>query len=194
MRRFRTGVSAISGNGLFADEAIRAGEFILAMTGEEFPLERMEEICRGRGVSVNMPLHTAPNRVVFLHPVPNIINHSCEPNAGLRNRADLFAIRDIAKGEEITYDYSTNVEPDIEWIMAPCRCGVPACRQVIGSITSLSDAALQRYLGLDAVQDFIRRLVGAPVAGSESRGRYRRVIRCLRTRGHPPPAAGGSGG
>lgn len=172
MKRLRTGVSAISGNGLFAGESFRAGEFILAMTGDEFPLERMEEICGARHLSVNMPLHTAPDRVVFLDPVPNIINHSCEPNAGLRDHADLFAIRDIAEGEEITYDYSTNIEPSIEWSMAPCRCGVPACRQVIKNIASLPEAALRRYLSLDAVQDFVRCLIAASVAGPKSRCRY----------------------
>lgn len=194
MRRFYASVSAISGNGLFAGEAFRAGELVLAMTGEEFPLERMEEICRARSLSVNMPLHTALDRVVFLDPVPNIINHGCEPNAGLRNRADLFAIRDIAEGEEITYDYSTNIEPSIEWSMAPCHCGATACRRVIRNIASLPEAALRRYLALDAVQDFIRHLVTASVASSEWRGRHRRVTRCLETCGHPPPVAAGSGG
>jgi hypothetical protein len=194
MRRFCAGVSAISGNGLFTGEAFRAGEFILAMTGEEFPLERMEEICRARGLSVNMPLHTALDRVLFLDRVPNLINHSCEPNCGLRNRADLFAIRDIVEGEEITYDYSTNVGPGIEWSMAPCRCGATACRQVIRNVAALPEAVLRRYLALDAVQDFIRHLVAASEAGSEWRGRYRRVTRCLGTCGFPPPAAGGSGG
>ena len=45
------------------------------------------------------------------------LNHGFEPNAMMQGR-QLIAIRDIAEGEEITFDYNTN-----EWDMAtPFEC------------------------------------------------------------------------
>ena len=165
MRRLRPGASGISGRGLFAAEPIPAGALLLEMTGEELPLARMEEVCDARGLSVNMPLHSGPDRVIFLDPLPNLVNHSCEPNAGLRATRELISLRDIAAGEEITYDYSTNIEPAIDWRMAPCLCGGRGCRGVVGNIATLPPAALRWQLERGAVQDFVRRLIAAPVPG-----------------------------
>ncbi|HEY0100250.1 MAG TPA: SET domain-containing protein-lysine N-methyltransferase [Pyrinomonadaceae bacterium] len=54
------------------------------------------------------------------------INHSCAPNAFMRNmpgdRVAFFALRDIEPGEEITMDYRDPDHP------AVCRCGAPNCR------------------------------------------------------------------
>ncbi len=56
------------------------------------------------------------------------INHSCEPNCEAVNYDDaeiwIEAIRDIKKGEELTYDYGFD-EPD-EYF--PCYCGSKNCR------------------------------------------------------------------
>ena len=63
----------------------------------------------------------------------DFINHSCEPNAGLRiegTTVDLHAIRDIAAGEEILFDYSTTLDED-DFTMS-CQCGAPSCRETIG--------------------------------------------------------------
>ncbi len=52
------------------------------------------------------------------------LNHSCEPNAAVRDRS-LVALRDIADGEGITFDYNAT-----EWDMAEpfaCHCGSPRC-------------------------------------------------------------------
>jgi hypothetical protein len=62
-------------------------------------------------------------------------NHSCEPNTVVESRWDhqantmrawWVALRDIAVGEEITYDYGFCAE-----VAEPCACGAPACRGVI---------------------------------------------------------------
>lgn len=56
------------------------------------------------------------------------LNHSCEPNAVIRDRA-LVALRDIVEGEGITFDYNAT-----EWDMAEpfaCHCGSPRCVGVV---------------------------------------------------------------
>ncbi|MBL8750915.1 MAG: SET domain-containing protein-lysine N-methyltransferase [Planctomycetes bacterium] len=65
------------------------------------------------------------------------LNHSCRPNAQLRGRT-LVASRDIAVGEDVTFDYEAN-----EYEMAEpffCSCGVPECRGWIRGWRFLSSA------------------------------------------------------
>lgn len=54
------------------------------------------------------------------------VNHSCEPNAGMRGQITLVAMRPIAAGEEIVMDYAmTDASPFWEF---DCLCGASACR------------------------------------------------------------------
>src|ERR1700680_852423 len=55
------------------------------------------------------------------------LNHSCDPNCEvdeIKGRVWLFAIRDIAAGEELVWDYNLYDDDD----PAPCHCGSPKCR------------------------------------------------------------------
>jgi hypothetical protein len=62
-------------------------------------------------------------------------NHSCTPNTEVQSRWDderqtivawWVALRDIAPGEEITYDYAFVAEA-----AEPCACGTASCRGLI---------------------------------------------------------------
>jgi hypothetical protein len=62
-------------------------------------------------------------------------NHSCEPNTEVFSRWDAdartirawwVAVRDIAPGDEITYDYSFVAD-----VAEPCACGAASCRGLI---------------------------------------------------------------
>lgn len=90
--------------------------------------------------------------------IDDYVNHSCEPNAGYRiqgTQADLIAIRDIAAGEEITYDYSTTMHNDRNEMQ--CECGAPSCRGLIRDFQYLPSNLKSRYIGLGVVPDFIIR-------------------------------------
>ena len=71
------------------------------------------------------------------------INHACEPNAGFVTGAPtLYALRDIAPGEEIGWDYSTSLsEPG--WRL-DCRCGAASCRKIIRPWGELAAAERER--------------------------------------------------
>ena len=59
--------------------------------------------------------------------IARLINHSCAPNCRadkIRGRIWIVARRDIASGEELTFDYGF---PYAEWRLHPCRCGSPRC-------------------------------------------------------------------
>jgi hypothetical protein len=62
------------------------------------------------------------------------INHSCDPNCESvieKRRVFIEAVRDIAPGEELAYDYQIGRErgdpPNVDEIYA-CRCGAAKCR------------------------------------------------------------------
>jgi hypothetical protein len=56
----------------------------------------------------------------------DFINPSCEPNLGFTSPVTLVALRDIAQGEELSFDYAmTDATPELEM---PCDCRSSRCR------------------------------------------------------------------
>jgi len=60
------------------------------------------------------------------------INHSCEPNCACDIREGhvwINALRDIKKGEEITYNYCFEINEDdpYDFMEHPCKCGSKRC-------------------------------------------------------------------
>lgn len=56
------------------------------------------------------------------------INHSCNPNCGIRGEITFVAMRDIAIGEELTIDYAILDNEDYEF---QCTCGEKECRSTV---------------------------------------------------------------
>jgi D-alanine-D-alanine ligase len=79
------------------------------------------------------------------------INHSCEPNAWLEG-LDVVARRDLGPGEEITMDYATFFNENMQSF--DCSCGAPDCRGTIRGSDHLKDF-VARYGG--HVSDHVRR-------------------------------------
>ena len=57
------------------------------------------------------------------------VNHSCEPNLWWAGPQRYLARRDIAAGEELTYDYAT-VIADPQFLLR-CHCESYRCRQLV---------------------------------------------------------------
>lgn len=60
-----------------------------------------------------------------------LINHSCDPNCEteiISGHIWIMAIKDIKKGEELSYDYGYDFE---NWQEHPCLCGSKSCRGYI---------------------------------------------------------------
>ena len=57
------------------------------------------------------------------------LNHSCEGNCGFNDEGDFIAIREIKRGEELTYDYGL-AESNPGFVME-CTCGSMSCRKTI---------------------------------------------------------------
>ena len=73
------------------------------------------------------------------------VNHSCEPNAGLRGQVTLVAMRTIERGEEICFDYS--MADGCDYDEFACHCGSASCRRQISGEDWKRPELLDRYAG-----------------------------------------------
>jgi len=137
------------GRGLFARRAFGPGDLILRLDGPRYgrsdPIHATE-------AGANL-LQTGRRTYILLHPPAVFVNHSCDPNAGVMDNRRLVAIRTIAPGEEITFDYSTTMDEDF-WTLE-CRCGAANCRGRVTDFRELPASLRRRYLDLGVVPRFI---------------------------------------
>ena len=117
------------GFGVFACAACQAGEVLVVWGGNvvtEELLEQLPPVMQHHSVQIDEGLYLAT--VDGLEPA-DYVNHSCEPNLGLRGQITLVALRDIQPDEEACFDYAmTDSTPYDEF---ECHCGLPNCRKVI---------------------------------------------------------------
>lgn len=140
---FRLRRSRIQGTGAFAKTHIPRGTRIIEYVGEHVTNAEADRRYPDEDGSTRHHtfLFTLNARTVIdaaRHGnSARFINHSCDPNCDAeieRGHIWIFALRDIAPGEELLYDYQFDHEPeytvkDLEAF--PCRCGSPKCRGTI---------------------------------------------------------------
>ena len=127
--------SSVHGKGVFAKRRIQKGFIICVFGGKVFTVgevRNIEKISPKRGEYI---LKLADG---FYSGIPNFgikfetadrINHSCDPNCGFVGQVTLVALRDIEKGEEITYDYAMcDDDPEDHF---KCNCGSVNCRHKV---------------------------------------------------------------
>ena len=87
------------------------------------------------------------NKIVLMQEPEKYINHSCDPNTYVKtknNIRQILAMRDISKGDEITYDYSINGDNEGTF---ECRCGSKNCRKIYqGNFFKLPIEIQKQYL------------------------------------------------
>lgn len=132
--------SAIHGMGVFATRNIRCGDYIMDYVGRIIPEDQADALYGdGNEPEGIVLLFTLENGTVIDGAVggndARFINHSCKPNCETYldgDRVTIYAISDIRKGEELTYDYHLTVDPDsdrdAERARYACRCGADNCR------------------------------------------------------------------
>ena len=96
------------------------------------------------------------------------VNHSCDPNCGVRinpdvNGFDFVARRPIAAGEEITFDYAMRNHA-IEHFPEVCLCGTDLCRGAVTGWRDLPDDRKSAYG--DLVAPYLLALDEARAAGA----------------------------
>jgi uncharacterized protein len=137
------------GHGIFANKEIQKEEIILTFEGP--PINFLQTKTKGSWEC--MPLQINDDLYIDTLPVGVFVNHSCAPNAGIKNDRDLVALRTIVKGEEIRFDYSTSMQE--RSFTMPCRCGEPNCRRIVEDFDKITKAQQLKYLRLGIVMSFI---------------------------------------
>jgi SET domain-containing protein len=138
-RRFVVRNSPIHGRGVFAVKPIRKGTRIIEYKGDRISHEEADK--RYAELHENSPhtmLFTVDDEIVIdatrRGNSARWINHSCSPNCEIvdeNRRIFIEAGRDIAAGEELTYDYNLQIgEPHTAKAKRAhaCFCGARRCR------------------------------------------------------------------
>lgn len=117
------------GHGSFAVQPIPAGTFVVCFGGtplsfDDFASHNADRRSRSIQVDHDLVILGPPEREPG-----DSINHSCDPNLGLVAANRLVARRDIAVGEELTYDYATS--DSVPYDEFACACASPRCRGTV---------------------------------------------------------------
>jgi len=133
------------GCGVFAAHAFRKGELVLRATGKLIHHQTLYSI------QVDWCWHLDPD------PPAKYLNHSCNPNVGVMSTAsglpEFYALRDISKDEEITFDYAMteymhyprqNSDEDFDLV---CHCKAENCRGRLGYYSELDESLKEQYAG-----------------------------------------------
>jgi D-alanine-D-alanine ligase len=128
--------NSIAGFGIYASREIKKGELIFK--GEE----KAQRIVTKRYVDNNWSEDEKLHFRRYAYPVSDELfilwdedpsewapqNHSCDPNTAF-DGLNVFAVKNIEKGEELTLDYAQFLDDNMEPF--ECRCGSANCRGMI---------------------------------------------------------------
>lgn len=121
--------SKAHGKGMFAKEPITIGEVVFIKGGH---ILKREQIFSSSVINSYHPIDDS----YFLGAVNSdeedriklYVNHSCNPNCGIRGEITFVAMRNIATDEELTIDYAFLDNEDYSF---RCTCGESNCRSLV---------------------------------------------------------------
>jgi SET domain-containing protein len=131
MQKYFRKKSGINNLGLFAKSDIKKGEKVIEYKGRKLTHKQVEENDRFDN-SKAIYLFTLNERYVLdgdtKTNTAKYINHSCDPNCEvdiIKGKIWIIAIKDIKKGDELSYDYGFGYDADFRQF--PCKCGSKNC-------------------------------------------------------------------
>ncbi len=137
------------GKGVFSARNFIANDLILVIKGKKI---RRDDPIQLSSLGSNL-IQTGHYSYIMPESPGVFLNHSCDPNAGINRNKRLIAIKDIKKGDEITFDYSTTMDENF-WTMK-CLCGFDNCRGIITDFDKIPIELQNKYVSQDIVQRFI---------------------------------------
>lgn len=134
--------SPVHGRGVFATRNIPADTFLIEYEGERI---NDKEALKRHGLDPENPYHTFFFSLESGKMIDGgvdgsdarWINHACEPNCEAREekkRVNIYALRDIKRGEELNYDYGLVLDERQTKALKKayeCRCGAESCRHTM---------------------------------------------------------------
>ncbi len=148
-KKIRIAETENMGKGLFAKEHISKGEIIY--DGEGGKVYEAESCNKLPPTQRDHAMQFAEHQWIDTKGLECYINHSCEPNCGIKGKFQVVAMRDIEKGEQLTYDYE--MTEDSDWRMH-CKCKTKSCRTLIGAFRNMPESVRKKYQGY--ISDWLR--------------------------------------
>ena len=131
MKLYKIKKSNIDNRGLYANLDIKKGTRIIEYKGKIITKKQVEEnekFDNDKAIylfNINKRYDLDGD---FKYNTARLINHSCDPNCevtGTGLKIWVYAIRDIKKGEELSYDYGFSFDKDFK--NYPCKCKSKNC-------------------------------------------------------------------
>jgi D-alanine-D-alanine ligase len=128
--------NAIAGYGIYATQNLQGGDIVFVGEG------RSQRIITKAFVKTNWSEEAQENFNRYAYPISDEVfilwdedpenwapqNHSCQPNTAYKG-LNVYAVVTIAKGQELTLDYTTFLDDKMQPFT--CKCGLPNCKGLI---------------------------------------------------------------
>ena len=131
MKLYKIKKSNIDNQGLYASQNINSGKVIIKYKGKIITKKETDTNPKYDNDKA-IYLFNLNNRYDldgdFKYNTARLINHSCNPNCEVEGKGLklwIVAIRDIKKGEELSYDYGFGYDEDYKQFV--CKCGAKNC-------------------------------------------------------------------
>ena len=131
MKLYKIKKSNIDNKGLYAAKNIKSGRKIINYKGKIITVKETEKNKKFDNDKA-IYLFNLNNKYDldgdFEYNTARLINHSCNPNCEVEGKGLklwIFALRDIKKGEELSYDYGFGYDKDYKQFV--CKCGAKNC-------------------------------------------------------------------
>lgn len=139
------------GLAVFATEDIPANTRIAVFTGETYRSDTalgLPEVMRDHAIQ------TGPKEYVFGYKgLAHCLCHSCDPNCGIRHLTEIFTVKDVSAGEQLTWDYRCSENSN--WVLETCLCGTDRCTGTVKNFDSLPNKMRTEYLSKSMVSEWI---------------------------------------
>tara|TARA_B110001454_G_C12344630_1_gene277555 strand:+ start:67 stop:531 length:465 start_codon:yes stop_codon:yes gene_type:complete len=131
MKLYKIKKSNIDNKGLYAAKNIKAGRKVINYKGRIITVketERNKKFDNDKAIylfNLNKKYDLDGD---FKYNDARLINHSCNPNCEVEGKGLklwITAIKDIKKGEELSYDYGFGYDEDYKQFV--CKCGAKNC-------------------------------------------------------------------
>ena len=161
------------GWGVYATQPLRRDELLACWGGDVVPWSRFRQLpddLQRHSLQVEEDLFLVS---VHTSDPAELVNHSCDPNAGLSGQIALVAMRAISAGEEICFDYA--MSESNEFTEFECHCGAPNCRGQVNGDDWRRPELQRRYAG--HFSPYLQRKIDAMVQRTDVPGPRRRAPR-----------------
>jgi SET domain-containing protein len=123
--------SQIHGRGLFASKAMRKGEIVAIKGGHVLDartLSRVRSYIAESYIQIDDAFYVGAVTGREVRKNKIFINHSCDPNVGIRGQITFVALRGIKADEELTYDWAMEENAPT---VTHCHCRARHCRKIL---------------------------------------------------------------